>query len=112
MSDPERDKLDELGARIRQAKGEKLPADEAVASSGDLAKAGRIGFDFVATISVCIVLGWLVDRELGSKPWGFLTGLLAGFVTGIANLWRALGNQGQAVGWQSKDEEKKGETKK
>jgi ATP synthase protein I len=101
--DPDLEKLDEMAARIRQAKtGPQSPAAEGPREKGDAIRAGRVGFDFVATVGGCIALGWLIDREFGTPPWGLLAMMLIGFVAGITNVWRALGGYDQAVGWHKK----------
>jgi len=104
--DPERNRLDDLAARIDKA-GAK-PAQPEGTEAGDrfgLAKAGRMGFDFVATVMVCGAVGFLVDRQLGTRPWVMLGLLLAGFVAGLANMWRALGGYEQGIGWKPKAED-------
>jgi len=101
--DPEREKLIDLAARIRQAETASKPVQETPEQGTEAIKASRIGFDFVATVAVCAVLGWLADRWFGTRPWGLLVMLLIGFIAGIANVWRALGNYDQAVGWNKRN---------
>jgi ATP synthase protein I len=36
-------------------------------------------------------LGWLLDRWLGTKPWGLIVFLLLGFAAGVLNVMRAAG---------------------
>ena len=36
-------------------------------------------------------LGWLLDRWLGTTPWGLIVFLLLGFAAGILNVMRAAG---------------------
>jgi ATP synthase protein I len=100
IGDPERDKLDALSARIKIAEGKSAsdPAADTMAAEmapgrGDGMKAGRVGFDFVATVAACAAIGWFADRKFGSAPWGLLGMLLAGFAAGFLNIWRALSRQ-------------------
>jgi len=36
-------------------------------------------------------LGWLLDRWLGTTPWGLIVFLLLGFAAGVLNVMRAAG---------------------
>lgn len=53
---------------------------------GDLGKALAIGLDFLFTAAAGGVIGYLIDRWLGSMPTGLLIGLGIGFVAGTARL--------------------------
>jgi F0F1-type ATP synthase assembly protein I len=44
-----------------------------------------IGANFVASIAVCTVGGWLLDRWLETRPWLTLTGALTGLASGFYN---------------------------
>jgi len=90
-SDPERQKLDDLAARIQQA--EAKPAPQASDEATKPVKISSVGFDFLGAVLVCAFVGWLVDRTFGSSPWGLIGMMLMGFAIGIMNVWRALGNQ-------------------
>ena len=59
-------------------------------AEGDAVKMGRIGFDLIAAILGSAFLGWLVDRQFGTKPWGMLIILLFGFIGAGFSVWRAL----------------------
>ena len=37
------------------------------------------------------MLGWLLDRWLGTSPWGLIVFLLLGFAAGVLNVMRAAG---------------------
>jgi ATP synthase protein I len=37
------------------------------------------------------LLGWLVDRLVGTAPWGLIVCLILGFAAGMLNLLRASG---------------------
>ena len=100
-NDPQHGKLDELEARIREA--EKKPgADEGAAEP---VKASQTGYELVGTILVCMLIGWLIDRYLHTKPWGIIGMLLVGFVAGFANVWRTLNGYDRSVGLHKKDGE-------
>lgn len=85
---PENTDLDRLKERIQGAKGEQMP--EAASPEPTPVPISRIGFDFLATVMGSAILGWLVDRSLGSKPWGMIAILALGFLAGIVGVWRAM----------------------
>jgi len=51
----------------------------------------RLGSEFVAAVLVGGGLGYLIDRILGTLPFGLIILLLAGFAAGILNMARAAG---------------------
>ena len=105
VDDPDPEKLDALKARIRQAEtsaGLRPAEPKQEPTDRSSVTLGRIGSDFVATVVVCTLLGMLADYELETKPWGLLIMLLAGFATGVVNVWRALGGP-QASGSRKKE---------
>ena len=91
-NDPERTKIDELAARIKQAEA---PSVLAEAEAEVPLKFSRIGFDFMGTVLACTLLGWLADKGLGTEPWGLIAMILAGFAAGIWNVWRSLASPKQ-----------------
>jgi F0F1-type ATP synthase assembly protein I len=89
--DSERDKLDEMAARIRQAELDaKLPESEKTVLPKNTFKASRAGFDFIATIGVCILLGLLGDRYFGTGPWITVGMIFMGFAVAMVGLWRTM----------------------
>lgn len=98
-NDPDRERLDALAERIRRAETEagiKPPETKDDNSSQESVRAGNIVADFIATILASAVLGWLVDKMLGTLPWGALIMLLFGFASGIMNVWRKLNVKSRA----------------
>ncbi len=89
--DPHSEKFDAIAARIKQAEG-KTDGEESPKETKPI-KMSNIGFDFLGAVLVCTFLGWLVDKTLGTKPWGLLAMMVIGFAVGITNVWRALNNQ-------------------
>lgn len=47
------------------------------------------GFEIAAAVGGFAALGWWIDRQRGSSPWGLLIGALLGLVGGLYNLIRA-----------------------
>ena len=60
-----------------------------------LGRAFRMSAEFVAGIIAGGGLGWLLDRWLGTSPWGLIVFLMLGFAAGTFNVVRAAG-AGQA----------------
>lgn len=62
------------------------PAAGTQSGLGDLGKALAIGLDFLFTAAAGGVVGYFVDRWLGSAPTGLLIGLGIGFAAGTVRL--------------------------
>ena len=92
----------DLSARLRQLetqldrkrdaapdRGERLETS----SSGPsvIGRAFRMSTEFVAGIIAGGGLGWLLDRWLGTSPWGLIVFLMLGFAAGTFNVVRAAG---------------------
>lgn len=97
-------RLVELETKIRQAgtRGTGVPLG-AEAFKADR-QGSQIAFEMIAFVLICIGIGWAVDRQFGSMPWGVLVGLFAGFVAGVANAWRVSMGIDRAVGWRKRGE--------
>lgn len=65
----------------------------AVAAVGEIGKALAIGLDFFFVGAAGAVLGWLIDRWLGTDPFGLLIGLAVGFLGGTFRLVHRLGRE-------------------
>ncbi len=103
-SDPEHRPSDEaalsarlrrLGDRIERERASK-PSDTAsgappAADRSAMARGLRLSTEFVAGVLVGAALGWLLDRWLGTSPWGLIVFLLLGFAAGILNVMREAG---------------------
>jgi ATP synthase protein I len=82
--DPERERLDAEGEPDKgQSGGDNAPM-----------KMSRIGFDFMGAVLGSALLGWLIDRNFGTKPWGLMVLILLGFGVGVMNVWRAIQKAG------------------
>ena len=86
-------KLDDVAQRIRdiEAKAAKMPS----VGSGEPMPASRIGMDFTMSVLGGALLGWLVDMAVPSiAPWPLVGMIIAGFFSGLLNMWRSLSGQG------------------
>jgi F0F1-type ATP synthase assembly protein I len=45
-----------------------------------------VGIEFAAAIVGFTLVGYWIDRQFGSAPWGLVAGLVLGFVGGFYNL--------------------------
>jgi ATP synthase protein I len=96
----------DLSARLRQLetqldrKREAAPdrderSGESASEPSAIGRAFRMSSEFVAGIIAGGGLGWLLDRWLGTSPWGLIVFLMLGFAAGTFNVVRAAG-AGQA----------------
>jgi ATP synthase protein I len=67
-----------------------LGEDRATTASG-YARGFRLSSELVAGVLVGAGIGWLIDRGLGTSPWGFIVFLLLGFAAGVLNVMRSAG---------------------
>lgn len=81
-------RLDHVGSR-RQA--ETGPASRSAADHSALARGFRLSTELVAGVLVGAGLGWLIDRWLGTLPWGMFVFALLGFTAGVLNVMRSAG---------------------
>ena len=106
MPDPDRPDAPDPGDAELAARRAKLDAalagraqatkpDTAMAAAGrdasGFGKALRLSSEFVAGILVGAAIGWLIDRVLGTLPFGLIVFLLLGFAAGVLNVMRAAG---------------------
>lgn len=85
--DPERQKLDDLAARIHKASGAPSEGEPPAQPT----RGGNAGYEFAGTILGCLLIGWLIDNYAHTSPWGIVGMMVIGFIAGVANVWRALG---------------------
>lgn len=55
------------------------------------AQAMKLSSEFIAAIIVGVVLGYVLDRFIGTTPWGMIVFLLLGFCAGVLNVLRSAG---------------------
>ena len=89
-------RLQRLGEGLGQARGRAAPpsdgpgADRATTASG-YARGFRLSSELVAGVLAGAGLGWLIDRLLGTSPWGLIVLLLLGFAAGVLSVMRSAG---------------------
>ena len=85
-----RQRLDELGERIGKARGsssEPKPVD-AESRGRALGQALRLATELVVGVGVGGVIGWGLDRGLGTAPFFMVVFLILGAAAGILNVMR------------------------
>ena len=81
----------ELDAKRPSAPLGKGPDATQSGRSSAIGLAFRLSAEFVAGVLAGGILGWLVDRMVGTAPWGLIVCLILGFAAGMLNLLRATG---------------------
>jgi ATP synthase protein I len=87
-------RLERLGHRLDQVGPGRSPEPGPARTSADpsaIARGFRLSTELVAGVLVGAGLGWLIDRFLGTSPWGLIVLLLLGFTAGVFNVMRAAG---------------------
>jgi ATP synthase protein I len=88
-------RLKSLGERLDKKKTGRLPGNgpgaSPAADHSAMARGFRLSTELVGGVLLGAALGWLLDRWLGSSPWGLIVLVLLGFAAGILNVMRAAG---------------------
>jgi ATP synthase protein I len=90
-------RLRSLGQRLDQAnsdldrKSEAGRASRSAADHSAFARGFRLSSELVVGVLIGTALGWLIDRWLGSLPWGTFVFSLLGFTAGVLNVMRQAG---------------------
>jgi ATP synthase protein I len=87
-------RLKRLGERLDQvapARTDAGPASRSAADHAGFARGFRLSSELVAGVLVGAALGWLIDKGLGTLPWGMFVFALLGFTAGVLNVMRQAG---------------------
>ena len=84
-------RLKRLGERLDQSSRPSETVSRQARDASAFARGFRLSSEMVGGVLVGAGLGWLLDRWLGSSPWGLIVFLLLGFAAGILNVMRAAG---------------------
>ena len=105
MSDqrPEKE-LEELDARLRKARGKPDRSGPATGAKNStpgsaLGLAMRVGVELVSALAIGVIIGWLLDRWLGTGPWLMVVFILLGSAAGVLNVYRMARGFGYSVGY-------------
>lgn len=75
-------------ARVRQGLDQPSKESGGGLPPGTMGLGFRAGVEVVSALVVGVVIGLLLDRWLGTKPWLFLLFFVAGAAAGILNVYR------------------------
>ena len=88
-------RLKRLGKRLGEVRAsrppERSPGAPPPADPSAMARGFRLSTELVGGVLLGAALGWLLDRWLGSSPWGLIVLVLLGFTAGVLNVMRAAG---------------------
>ena len=94
------DDLDRRRRSLEASLASKLPGEgkrESRPGGGSgYGQAMKLSSEFIGGIAVGAGLGWVIDRWVGTSPWGLIVFLLLGFGAGILNVLRAAGSVAEA----------------
>lgn len=99
MKGTRNESLEERLQRLDAELAEKRASDNADDAAEERAAESRKGYavamklssEFIAAVIVGALLGYLVDRFVGTAPWGMIVLLLLGFCAGVLNVMRSAG---------------------
>ncbi|HYU11879.1 MAG TPA: AtpZ/AtpI family protein [Stellaceae bacterium] len=96
------DPLARLGERLDKARSrrgsEPVPGPDNAAMQQGVGIGLRIGIEFVVAVVVATGLGWVLDRWLGTRPWGTIVLFFLGVGAGMLSVYRAVTGIKMAVG--------------
>lgn len=88
-------RLQHLGERLGQLRSGRSPenrsAPGARTDASAFARGLRLSSELVGGVILGAAIGWLLDRWLGSSPWGMIVFLLLGFAGGVLSVVRSAG---------------------
>ena len=95
-----------LGAELDAHRPHGRTAETEGTGKTSYAKAFQLSTEFISAIFVGALLGYLLDRFLGTTPWGMIFFLLLGFVAGVLNVMRSAGVIAENRGVGTRDDGK------
>ena len=83
-----------IGKHLGEVQSRKSPTssmsdEEQKARGSAMGQAFKISVELVAGVAVGGFIGWVIDRQLGTKPWLFIVFLVLGFAAGMLNTIRS-----------------------
>ena len=70
---------------------ESSPGQRPTTDPSTITRGFQLSTELVTAVLVGAAVGWLIDRLLGTSPWGMIVFLLLGFAAGVLNVMRAAG---------------------
>lgn len=81
--------FDDLGSRLKRARGFRPDKSYMQDPQSGLGAALRLAAEMISTLIVGGTIGWFLDWWLDTKPWFLLVFLLFGAIAGMLNAYRA-----------------------
>ena len=92
MSPEDRDafrrRASDLGSRLNEAQGRRAPQVDQAARGAAFGQAFKIAVELVAGVLFGGFIGWVLDRQLGTRPWLLIVFIILGFAAGMLNIIR------------------------
>ena len=104
------DRLARLAQRLNKARAAAESDAKPRAGSNDpamqrgMAMGLRIGVELVVAVLVAVLLGWGIDRLLGTAPWVAIAMFFLGVAAGMVSVYRAVARIETPVGMRRPDE--------
>ncbi len=104
MSKRPTDDLDDLEARLAEAKRKAFPEPKPLQVAGSAFGQGtRLALELVSGVLVGAGLGYALDRWLGTTPWLMMLFFLLGLYAGFRNLLRVVNAEAAKVSQEELD---------
>lgn len=87
-------RLKRLGEQLEHSNPSRAdtgPASRSATDHSGFARGFRLSSELVAGVLVGAGIGWLIDKGLGTVPWGMFVFALIGFTAGVLNVMRSAG---------------------
>jgi ATP synthase protein I len=86
-----RDLGKQLGRHQSDGPSDSEPGQRSTTDASAMARGFRLSTELVAGVLMGAGIGWLIDRWVGTKPFGMIVFLLLGFAAGVLNVMRVAG---------------------
>jgi len=70
-----------------------LPKDEKKMVFKDLRLYGSLGIEMAVSVLIGTLMGYLLDKWLGTRPWILIIGFIFGAAAGFRNLFRLIARE-------------------
>ena len=88
------DKPPSFEERLRAAQSRQVPKSMPIPGAGSgtgaMGVGLRVGIELVSALAVAVLIGYGLDRWLGTRPWLMIVFILLGGAAGVANVWRLM----------------------
>lgn len=103
-------KLNDLQSQIdalREKTEPKKPSPKTEANAESMSIGMRAGTELVGCIGGSALIGYGLDRWLGTNPWIMIVMMVLGVGAAFMNIWKATQNMGSGVGFKKPEDKPK-----